>query len=248
MTFDLKILSTGISLNFVKSFSYDEFTYALKNEGFEQRFYTMGRLIGTDFQGKPLKQNLEKNNLEQSSDRYNMIGKYCLAHTYGDMLFVGQNFTQDGGIGTELISGLTDEMMFVINTFWNTIKISKGDITEGRLLAAITISDNEKISSPNIGSSEYSFEDMKIKEYDDKVILNPSFHRDLNPKDIAEYVQSHPEVTEKTKGWGEIKVNHSNSQYIISFEYGTENIDKMIEMIKYPDSYCAGIIQKFKNK
>jgi len=92
----LKILSTGISLNFTKSFSYDEFTYALKNEGFEQRFYTIGRMIGTDSKERSLKQNFEKNNLEQSSDRYNLIGKYCLAHTYGDMLFVGQNFTQDG--------------------------------------------------------------------------------------------------------------------------------------------------------
>ncbi|MCV0367568.1 MAG: hypothetical protein K5798_09960 [Nitrosopumilus sp.] len=248
MTLDLKILSVGISLNFEKFFSYDEFTYVLKNEGFEQKFYTICRMIGIDSQGRPLKQNQEKNNSEQSSDKYNLIGKYCLAHPYGDMLFVGQNFTQDGGLDTKTILNLTNEMMFILNTFWNAAKISQENIAEGRLLAVITVSDNEKLLLPDIENSEYSFEDMKIKEYDDETILNPAFHRDMNPKDISEYVQSHPEVAKKTRGWGEIKIKRTNSQYIISFEYGTEDIDKMIDMIKNPISYCSGIIQKFKNK
>ncbi|MCV0391967.1 MAG: hypothetical protein K5790_01595 [Nitrosopumilus sp.] len=248
MTLDLKILSTGIGLNFGKFFSYDEFTYALKNEGFDQKFYTIGRMIGTDPQGRRLKQNLEKNNLEQSSDKYNMIGKYCLAHTYGDMLFVGQNFTQDGGLEMKIIPNLTNEMLFVINTFWNTVKISKESITEGTLLAAITVSDNEKHLLSNSENSEYDFEDMKIEKYNDEVILNPAFHRGLHPKNIHEYIQSHPEVTKKTEGWGEIKVKYSDQQYTISFEYGTNNIDKMIDMIKHPNSYCVGIIQKFKSK
>lgn len=248
MTLDLKILSTGINLNFVKPFPYDEFTYALKNEGFKQKFYTMSRMTGMDSQGRPLKQNLEKTSLEQSSDRYNMIGKYCLSHAYGDMLFVGQNFTQDGGMGIELIPNLTNEMRFILNTFWNTVNISKENIAEGTLLSAITVSDNEKLLLSNSENSEYYFEDMKIEKYDDEVILNPSFHRGINPKNIHEYIQSHPEVTKKTEGWGEIKVNHSHSQYIISFEYRTDDVDKMIEMINHPDSYCIDIVQKFKSK
>lgn len=248
MTLDLKILSTGINLNFEKFFSYDEFTHALKNEGFEQKFYTVGRLIGTDSQGRPIKQHLEKNNFEQSSDQYNMIGKYCLAHAYGNMLFVGQNFTQDDGLEMKIIPNLTNEMMFIINTFWNTVKISKENITKGTLLVAITISDNEKLLLSNSENSEYDFEYMKIEKYNDEIILNPAFHRGINPKNIHEYIQSHPEVTKKTEGWGEIKINHSNQQYIISFEYGTDDIDKMMDMIKYPNSYCVKIIQKFKSK
>lgn len=242
----MKILSTGISLNFVKPFSYDEFTYVLKNEGFEQKFYTVGRMIGTDSQGRPLKQNLEKNYLEQSSDKYNMIGKYCLAHPYNDMLIIGQNFTQEGGLEKKQIPNLIDEMQFITDIFWRTVNTSKENIEEGALLAAMTVLDDEKLLSVDCKKPEYPFEKMKISKFEDEVIINPEFHRGMNPKDISEYIQSHPEVVKKSEGWGEIKVKHSNQQYLISFEYRTKDVTKMMEMLKHPDGYCANIVQRLK--
>lgn len=244
---DLKILSTGMSLNFAKSFSYDEFTHALKNKGFEQRFYTIGRMTGTDSQGNMLKQNLEKNHSEQSSDMYNLIGKYCMAHPYNKTLIVGQNLTQSGGMNIDQIPSLVDEMKLVINMFWSNTKMLQDDVAEGSLLAVITVSDNELFSS-NANDFEHSFENMTIKEFDDEIILNPDFYRGMDPKDISEYVKSHPEITKKTYGWGEIKVKHSDQQHVISFEYKTDDVEKMMEMIEHPDSYCAGIIQKVQNK
>lgn len=247
LALDLKILSTGISLNFARSFSYDEFTHAVKNKGFEQRFYTIGRMTGTDSQGNPLKQNLEKSHSEQSSDMYNLIGKYCMAHPYNKTLIVGQNFTQSGGINIDQIPSLVDEMKLVINMLWSTTKMLHEDVAEGALLAVITVSDNELFSS-NANDFEHSFENMAIKEFDDEIILNPDFYRGMDPKDISEYVKSHPEVTKKTHGWGEIKVKCSDQQYTISLEYKTDDVDKMMEMIEHSDSYCASIIQKVKNK
>jgi len=247
LSLDLKLLTTGITLNFNKSYFYDEFTNALKNEGFKQKFYSIGRLVGTDSQGKPLKQTFEEPS-GQKSDQYNMVGKYCLTHPYGNMLVVGQNSTH-GGVGMELVPDLTNEMKFILDIFWNTTKISRDDIVEGALIAAISISDDENLDTLSHSSKyEHAFEDMILKEYGDETILNPDFYRDMNPKEVSEYIQAHPEVMIKSEGWREIKVKYSEHQYIISFEYQVKDSNKMIDMLQHPEDYCYGIIRKFRIK